>query len=174
MNGIRARAGVVSALVLGLVMLPGLASCGSGAPPGRAAATPVIVDTDMSSDDIMALTYLLERTDVSVRAITVEGTGVADGRPGAQNVRRLIRALGIRRPRGTLRTGLTASSDMSAASSNPTSVKAPSSPASVKAYQVGLWITAVVLVRMLAVYGDGLALKPHRRRGAERRIPLCR
>jgi len=57
----------------------------------------MIVDTDMSSDDIMALTYLLERTDVTVRAITVEGTGVADGKAGARNVLRLIRALGIHR-----------------------------------------------------------------------------
>jgi hypothetical protein len=49
----------------------------AGGTPSRDA---MIVDTDMSSDDIMALTYLLERSDVSVRAITVEGTGVADGR----------------------------------------------------------------------------------------------
>jgi hypothetical protein len=62
----------------------------------RPRAIPMIVDADMSSDDIMALTYLLERADVRVRAITVEGTGVADGRPGALNVLRLVRALGIR------------------------------------------------------------------------------
>jgi inosine-uridine nucleoside N-ribohydrolase len=58
----------------------------------------MIIDTDMSSDDVMALTYLLERPDVSIQAITVSGTGVADGRPGAENVLRLIRALGVRRP----------------------------------------------------------------------------
>jgi pyrimidine-specific ribonucleoside hydrolase len=57
----------------------------------------VIIDADMGSDDIMALTYLLERPDVSVRAITVEGTGVADGLPGAANARRLLLALGIHR-----------------------------------------------------------------------------
>ena len=51
-------------------------------------------------------------------------------------------------PRGTLRTGLTASSDMSAASSNPTRVNAPSRPASAMAYQVGLWLTDVVFTRM--------------------------
>jgi hypothetical protein len=54
-----------------------------------------------------------------------------------------------RTPRGTLRRGLTASSDMSAASSKPTRVKAPSSPARAKAYQVGLCSVEVVLVRML-------------------------
>jgi pyrimidine-specific ribonucleoside hydrolase len=78
------------------LLLAGLAACGSPSPAVGAAA-PVIVDTDMSSDDIMALTYLLERTDISVRAITVEGTGVADGPAGARNVLRLISALGIRR-----------------------------------------------------------------------------
>ena len=67
-----------------------------------------------------------------------------------------------RTPRGTLRCGFTASSDMSAASSNPTRVNAPSSPASAKAYHVGLWKTDVVLVRMPAPYGVGLACTPHR------------
>src|SRR5262249_13551463 len=65
-------------------------------------------------------------------------------------------------PRGTLRTGLTASSDMSAASSNPTSVNAPSRPARVNAYQVGLCTAAVVLVRMPQPYGLGLELTPHK------------
>ena len=63
-------------------------------------------------------------------------------------------------PRGTLCTGLTASSDMSAASSNPTRVKTPSRLASAKAYQVGLWKTDVVLNRMPAPYGEGLACTP--------------
>jgi hypothetical protein len=64
-------------------------------------------------------------------------------------------------PRGTLRRGSTASSDMSAASSNPTRVNAPSRPARVKAYHVGLWNTEVVLVRMPAPYCSGLDLPPH-------------
>jgi hypothetical protein len=63
-------------------------------------------------------------------------------------------------PRGTLRRGSTASSDMSAASSNPTRVNAPSRPARVKAYHVGLWNTEVVLVRMPAPYCSGLDLPP--------------
>src|SRR5215469_472440 len=63
-------------------------------------------------------------------------------------------------PRGTLRTGLTASSDMSAASSNPTRVKMPSRLASAMEYQVALWYTDVVLNRMPAPYGEGLALTP--------------
>src|SRR5882724_11472225 len=67
-----------------------------------------------------------------------------------------------RTPRGTLRTGLTASSDMSAASSNPTSVNAPSRPARANAYHVGLCRVEVVLVRMLAPYGVGLDCTPHK------------
>src|SRR6185437_2502316 len=61
-------------------------------------------------------------------------------------------------PRGTLRTGLTASSDMSAASSNPTRVKMPSRLASAKAYQVGLWKADVVLNRMPAPVRRGLGV----------------
>ena len=39
--------------------------------------TPVIIDTDMAIDDWMAILYLLQRSDVSVKAITVTGTGEA-------------------------------------------------------------------------------------------------
>jgi pyrimidine-specific ribonucleoside hydrolase len=38
---------------------------------------PVVVDTDMGQDDMMALLYLLQRTDVRVEAVTVSGTGLA-------------------------------------------------------------------------------------------------
>lgn len=86
----RSRVGLMAALGLAAALLPGVTGCG-GARPAPSAATAVIVDTDMASDDVMALMYLLDRPDVSVRAITVEGTGVADGRAGARNVLRLIR-----------------------------------------------------------------------------------
>jgi inosine-uridine nucleoside N-ribohydrolase len=82
--------------------LAGAAACGGPAAPtaqvAPARGMPVIVDTDMASDDIMALAYLLDDPAVSVRAITVEGTGVAHGLPGARNALRLIRALRIRQP----------------------------------------------------------------------------
>jgi pyrimidine-specific ribonucleoside hydrolase len=83
-------------VVLAGALLSSLASCGGGAAPASGPA-PVIVDTDMSFDDVMALCYLLERPDISVQAITVEGTGVAHGPDGARNVLRLLRALGIHR-----------------------------------------------------------------------------
>ena len=78
-------------------VLVGAAACGGPVVPAAqvapASGMPVIVDTDMASDDIMALAYLLEDPAVSVRAITVEGTGVAHGLPGARNALRLIWAL---------------------------------------------------------------------------------
>jgi pyrimidine-specific ribonucleoside hydrolase len=51
---------------------------------------PVVIDTDMSVDDWMAILFLLHRSDVSVKAITVSGTGVAHGAPGARNAIRLL------------------------------------------------------------------------------------
>jgi inosine-uridine nucleoside N-ribohydrolase len=96
MRGIRARFGRVVTVLLAGALLSALASCGAGAAPARGPA-PVIVDTDMASDDIMALSYLLDRPDISVQAVTVEGTGVAHGPAGARNVLRLLRALGIHR-----------------------------------------------------------------------------
>jgi len=97
MRGITAMRGRIVTVLLAGALLSSLAACGGGAAPGGGGPTPVIVDTDMASDDIMALSYLLERPDISVQAITVEGTGVAHGPAGAQNALRLLRALGIRR-----------------------------------------------------------------------------
>jgi inosine-uridine nucleoside N-ribohydrolase len=96
MNGTRAWKAPALAIALAGALLPGLASCTHAVAPSGG-PVPVIVDTDMSSDDVMALDYLLERRDVSVRAVTVEGTGVAHGPAGARNVLRLLRALGIHR-----------------------------------------------------------------------------
>lgn len=98
MLGVRSVGGVLAA-VLACSSIVGVVACGgSAAPPARdSRAMPVVVDTDMASDDIMALSYLLEDPAVSVRAITVAGTGVTHGRPGAQNALRLIRALRVPR-----------------------------------------------------------------------------
>lgn len=40
-------------------------------------ALPIIIDTDVSLDDAMAIPYLLRRPDVEILAVTVSGTGVA-------------------------------------------------------------------------------------------------
>jgi len=48
------------------------------------APTPVIIDTDMASDDWMAILYALKNPAVSVKAITVTGTGLAYCDSGVQ------------------------------------------------------------------------------------------
>ncbi len=88
----RAAIGLLAAALLA----PGLGSCNSAVAPDRT-TRPVVVDTDMASDDIMALCYLLELRDISAQAITVEGDGEAHGPAGARNALRLMRALGMRR-----------------------------------------------------------------------------
>jgi inosine-uridine nucleoside N-ribohydrolase len=72
-----------------------LAACGGNAHEGptarpAAAPTPVVVDTDMSTDDVLALAYLLGRRDVDLRAVAVSGTGIADCPEGARNARALL------------------------------------------------------------------------------------
>lgn len=59
------------------------------------ASTPrdVIVDTDVSVDDILALLYLLSRPDVNVRAITISGTGITHCDEGIRNVRAILETL---------------------------------------------------------------------------------
>lgn len=59
-----------------------LGACSSGGPQDD--RTPVVVDTDMGQDDMMALLYLLQRPDVRVEAITVSGTGLAHCGPGVR------------------------------------------------------------------------------------------
>jgi pyrimidine-specific ribonucleoside hydrolase len=56
---------------------------------------PVVIDTDMALDDWMAILYLLNRTDVAVKAITVTGAGEAHCVPGVNNALKLIRLAGL-------------------------------------------------------------------------------
>jgi inosine-uridine nucleoside N-ribohydrolase len=83
-----------------LVLCAVLAAAGSRAAPALRAAlptapTPLVVDTDMSTDDVLALLYLLRRADVDLRAVTVSGTGLTRCPPGARNALDLL-ALGRR------------------------------------------------------------------------------
>ncbi len=57
------------------------------------AATPVIIDTDMGSDDVMAIALLLSHPEIPVEAITVVN-GLAHVPAGAANARRLVQASG--------------------------------------------------------------------------------
>ena len=47
-----------------------------------AAGTPVVIDTDLAIDSVMAVLYLLGRPELDVRAITVSGTGEVHCDPG--------------------------------------------------------------------------------------------
>ena len=62
-----------------------------------AAQTPVIIDTDAGSDDLMAIAFLLSRKDVKVEAITVVD-GLAHVPAGAKNLLRVLDLAGARVP----------------------------------------------------------------------------
>jgi inosine-uridine nucleoside N-ribohydrolase len=53
------------------------------------ARRPVIIDTDLSFDDYVALLFLFQRPDIDVRAITVVN-GTAHVKRGVENARRLL------------------------------------------------------------------------------------
>jgi pyrimidine-specific ribonucleoside hydrolase len=55
---------------------------------------PVIIDTDVASDDWMAILYLLRHPQVEVKGITVTGTGEAHSLPGAQTCLGLLALAG--------------------------------------------------------------------------------
>jgi purine nucleosidase len=57
------------------------------------AATPVIIDTDMGSDDVMAIVLLLAHREIPIEAITVVN-GLAHVPAGAANARRMVQASG--------------------------------------------------------------------------------
>jgi hypothetical protein len=57
------------------------------------AATPVVIDTDMGSDDVMAIALLLSHREIPIEAITVVN-GLAHVPAGAANARRLVAASG--------------------------------------------------------------------------------
>ena len=48
----------------------------------------------MASDDVMAILYLLSRPDVSIRAITISGTGETHCEPGVRNALGLVALAG--------------------------------------------------------------------------------
>ncbi|HEU5038919.1 MAG TPA: nucleoside hydrolase [Nocardioides sp.] len=65
-----------------------------GLDPDDAAATPIVVDTDLAGDDLAALAFLLHRTDVHVQAVTIAGTGLVGCDPGVDLVADLVLGLG--------------------------------------------------------------------------------
>jgi pyrimidine-specific ribonucleoside hydrolase len=57
--------------------------------PLMAANRPVIIDTDAGADDLLAISFLLSRPDVTIEAITVVD-GLAHVHSGAQSILRLL------------------------------------------------------------------------------------
>lgn len=55
--------------------------------------TPVVVDTDLGADDLVALAFLFRHPDVEVRAITIAGTGLVGCDPGLDVLGGLFSAL---------------------------------------------------------------------------------
>lgn len=82
-------------LVLILSLVASCASPKTASPlPLAASKLPIVIDTDMGEDDIMAILYLLQRPDVSVLAITVSGTGMAHCEPGVNHALSLLAIAG--------------------------------------------------------------------------------
>lgn len=70
----------------------------SAPPPARvpgAPVVPVVVDTDLGSDDLLALAFLLRAPDVDVRAVTIAATGLVGCEPGVDIVAGLFAALAV-------------------------------------------------------------------------------
>lgn len=87
--------------VAALLVVAGLAACsddGDGdavattRPPG--APVPLVVDTDLAADDLVALLFLLRSPDADVRAITVSGTGEVRCPKGLEVAARLLAVTG--------------------------------------------------------------------------------
>jgi hypothetical protein len=101
--GIVAVVAAAFALVLGAC---GAASSPAASPPSspEATATPapsvamrpqVVIDTDMSTDDTVAVPFLLREPAIDVLAVTVVGTGLAHCGGGMQAVSNILATLGI-------------------------------------------------------------------------------
>lgn len=91
---LRRAAAAVSIAAVAITAVGSMAACGSPAAPSSLAKTSVVVDTDMSWDDIAAIAYLLARDDVDVKAIAIAGDGLTHCDPGFVHMRQLVAALG--------------------------------------------------------------------------------
>lgn len=77
-----------------VVVLVALILLAAGCGGSHSARAPVVVDTDLSTDDAIALLYLLESPKVEIRAVTVSGTGLVHCPIGARNALQLIALTG--------------------------------------------------------------------------------
>ncbi len=80
--------------VLAAVAVAALAAgCGSSG-SGASGRIPVVVDTDLSTDDAIALLYLAESPRIDLRAVTVSGTGLVHCPAGTRNAAQLLALAG--------------------------------------------------------------------------------
>ena len=74
---------------------PGSPTATSSPSPSRAAGPlPILIDTDMAGDDLLAVMALLREPAVEVLAIAIDGNGEVHCRDGLRNMRRLLGAFG--------------------------------------------------------------------------------
>jgi inosine-uridine nucleoside N-ribohydrolase len=96
---------VVRAMAVAILAVAGCApSATVSPPPGSATASPspsrdagplpILIDTDMAGDDLLAVMALLREPAVEVRAIAIDGNGEVHCRAGLRNMRRLLGAFG--------------------------------------------------------------------------------
>jgi len=76
---------------------PGPSASTSPATPGptgvASGAVPLLIDTDVAPDDLVAIAFLLASPGVEIKAITVSGTGEAHCRGGVDVILRLLERL---------------------------------------------------------------------------------
>jgi hypothetical protein len=83
--------------IVGLTILIFLMGCSTPTAqptPLTSPAHPILIDTDMAPDDWMAILYLLQRSDVTVKAITVTGAGETHCDPGIRHAMGLVALAG--------------------------------------------------------------------------------
>jgi inosine-uridine nucleoside N-ribohydrolase len=87
-------------LIVVLLGLLAVAGCGPNAPASAPAASdavhdarPLLIDTDVAPDDLVAIAFLLASPSVDIKAITVSGTGEAHCGAGVDVVLRLLERL---------------------------------------------------------------------------------
>ncbi len=91
----RGRALLLTGVVLA-AMLVGCTASSDREPEAASAsdAIPVVVDTDLGGDDLVALAFLLRHPQVRVEAVTIPATGLVGCDPGVDLVADLFTALG--------------------------------------------------------------------------------
>ena len=91
-------ASITGGMLASVLIVAGCAGGGLGSAASPAvwptAPTPIVIETDMSWDDITALVYLLKLPSVEVTAIGLAGDGLTHCVPGVTHVRELVAYLG--------------------------------------------------------------------------------